>query len=129
MVRVYKYRGKTYEEFRSMPMEEFAKLLTARQRRVLKRGLTDVQNKLLDKIKHIGNREKPLRTNSRDLIILPEMVGIKLSVHSGREYIPVTIIPEHVGHYLGELVLTRQRVKHGSPGFGATRGSKFVPLK
>ena len=39
------------------------------------------------------------------------------------------IKPEMIGHYLGEFSLTRKRVQHGSPGIGATRSSKYVPLK
>ncbi|MEJ2296768.1 MAG: ribosomal protein S19 family protein [Candidatus Lokiarchaeota archaeon] len=41
----------------------------------------------------------------------------------------VEIMPEMIGHYLGEFSLTRKRVQHGSPGIGATRSSKYVPLK
>ncbi len=56
-------------------------------------------------------------------------VGIKIGVYSGKEYVPLEIKPEMLGHRLGEFVMTRKQVKHSAPGFGATRSSKFVPLK
>jgi small subunit ribosomal protein S19 len=129
MAKIFSFRGKKMEEIQALSLEEVVKLLPARQRRTLKRGLTDTQTKLLKKLKKRKGSDRPIKTKSRDMIILPEMVGARLAVHSGREFTPVTILPEHIGHYLGELVLTRQRVRHGAPGFGATRGSKFVPLK
>ena len=123
------YRGKSAEELQKLSIEQLAELLPARQRRTLKRGLTETQQKLLKKIRARKGTTKPIRTRSRNMIILPEMFGANIAVYNGKEYVPVTIIPEMVGHYLGEFVLTRKRVQHGSPGFGATRGSKFVPLK
>jgi len=57
------------------------------------------------------------------------MVGKKVSVYSGQEYVTVEIKPEMLGHFLGEFVPTRKETKHSSPGMGATRSSKFVPLK
>ena len=41
----------------------------------------------------------------------------------------IEIKPEMIGHYLGEFSLTRKHIQHGSPGIGATRSSKYVPLK
>ena len=70
-----------------------------------------------------------VRTHVRDLIIFPEFVGLKVGIYNGRNYDIVDIRPEMIGHYLGEFALTRKRVQHGSPGIGATRSSKYVPLK
>lgn len=127
MVRVFTYKGKTLEELQKMSLEDFARLVPARERRsLLKRGLTEEQKKLL---KNIKSKKKFIKTHVRDMIILPEMVGIKLGVHSGKEFVTVEIKPEMIGHRLGEFVLTRKRVQHSSPGVGATRSSKFVPLK
>jgi small subunit ribosomal protein S19 len=50
-------------------------------------------------------------------------------VHNGKEYVPVEITAEKLGHRLGEFALTRKQVKHSAPGFGATRSSKYIPLK
>jgi small subunit ribosomal protein S19 len=57
------------------------------------------------------------------------MVGKKIEVHNGKAFENVEIMPEMVGHYLGEFALTRGRVQHGAAGVGATRSSKYVPLK
>ena len=63
------------------------------------------------------------------MIIFPEMVGLKIGVYNGKEFVIVEVKPEMIGHYLGEFSLTRRRISHGSPGIGATRSSKYVPLK
>jgi len=127
MVKVVKYKGKTLDELKKMSLEEFSKLLTSRKRRSLLRGLTDRQKRLLEDIKKDPNKFH--RTHERDMVILPEMVGIKLGVYNGKEYKPLEINFEMIGHRLGEFVLTRGRVMHSAPGAGATRGSRHIPLK
>lgn len=117
------------DELKEMSLEDFSKLLNARQRRSLKRGLTPKQKKFLEKIRKLKDRKKVIRTHCRDMIILPEMVGLKIGVHNGQEFKVVNITENMLGHVLGEFALTRKQVKHSSPGFGATRSSKFVPLK
>ncbi len=132
--RKFRYRGKTLEELLNMPMDEFIELLPARQRRSLKRGLTRAQVKLLAKIRKV-RQKKPsgkkaiIKTHVRDMIILPEMVGLTIAVYNGREFIPVRIAPEMIGHYLGEFSPTTKRVQHGEPGLKATRSSMYVSLK
>jgi small subunit ribosomal protein S19 len=123
----FAFRDKSLEELKGMSIEEFAKLLKSRQRRTLKRGLTENQKKLLEKIKK--DPKKFHRTRCREMIILPVMVDVKMGIHNGKDYVPVEIRPEMLGHRLGEFVMTRRQVKHSAPGFGATRSSKFVPLK
>lgn len=123
----FSFHGKSLEELRQMNLEEFSKLLKSRQRRSLRRGLPEKQKKLLEKIRK--DPKKFHRTRSREMLILPEMAGVKLGVYNGKEYVPVEVKPEMIGHRLGEFVPTRKPVKHSSPGFGATRSSKFVPLK
>ena len=124
------WKGKeftTIEEVKAIPMEEFKKLIPSRNRRSLNNGFTENQKKLLEKI-----RLDPAgfhRTKCRGTVIIPEMVGIKVGVHSGKEYVSVDIRPEMMGHRLGEFAPTRKPTKHSAPGFGATRSSKFVPLK
>ncbi|AFK23272.1 rpsS, small subunit ribosomal protein S19 [Pyrococcus sp. ST04] len=127
----FRYRGYTLEQLLNMSLEELAKLLPARQRRSLKRGLTPEQKKLLRKIRLAkkGKYKKPIRTHCRDMIVLPEMVGLTIYVHNGKEFVPVEIKPEMIGHYLGEFAPTRKRVQHGAPGIGATRSSMFVAVK
>jgi small subunit ribosomal protein S19 len=123
----FAFRGKSLEEVEKMNLEEFGNLLTSRQRRVLKRGFTENQRNLLEKIRK--DPERFHRTKSREMLIIPEMIGVKIGVHNGKEYVPVEVRPEMLGHRLGKFVLTRRPVKHSAPGFGATRSSKFVPLK
>ena len=104
------------------------KILPARSRRSLKRGLTEEHRKFLERV--ISDKSgKPIRTHRRDMIILPQLIGSSIAIHNGKEFNVVTIQPEMIGHYLGEFALTRQDVKHTGPGVGATRSSKYMPLK
>jgi small subunit ribosomal protein S19 len=129
------YRGFTLEKLQNVSMDEFINLLPSRQRRSLQRGLSLEQRRLLEKIREAkdlterGGTPKPLKTHARDMIILPEMVGVTIQVYNGKEFISNTIIPEMVGHYLGEFAITNKPVKHGTPGIGASRSSMYVPLK
>lgn len=123
----FEMRGKELEEINKMSTDEFMLLIKSRDRRALKRGMNDYQKKLLKKIRK--DPKKFHRTKSREMVIVPEMLGVKMGVHNGKEYTIVEIKPEMLGHRLGEFSLTRRSVKHSSPGFGATRSSKFVPLK
>jgi len=134
MPKEFMYRGYTLEQLQSMSMDEFINLLPARQRRSLHRGLHPEQRILLEKIREAkialrkGN-SKPIKTHVRDMTILPEMVGMTIHVHNGKEFVPIEIKPEMVGHYLGEFAVTNRPVKHGTPGIGASRSSMYVPLK
>lgn len=129
MAKKFSYRGKSIEELQEMSLEEFSKLLTARERRALKRGLTKTEKKLIESVRQNKGKDKLVRTHARDMIVLPEMVGAKIGLHNGKEFAMFVIDASMVGHRLGEFALTRQRVKHSAPGLGATRSSKFVPLK
>ena len=122
----FTYRGKTLQDLKKLSLEEFAQLLPARQRRTINRGLGDEHKKILNKI---NDGDTTIRTHLRDMIILPEMVGLNLEIHNGKSFEKVEVIPEMLGHYFGEYSFTRRRVSHGSAGVGATKSSKFVPLK
>ncbi|MCE4599715.1 MAG: 30S ribosomal protein S19 [Desulfurococcales archaeon] len=133
----FRYRGKSLEELLEMPLDEFVKLLPSRQRRSLLRGFTPAQKKLLIKIRRVrkqlaeGKYKRPpiIKTHVRDLVILPEMIGLTIGVYNGREFIPVRIVPEMIGHYLGEFSHTTRIVQHGEPGLKATRSSLHVASK
>jgi small subunit ribosomal protein S19 len=129
MAKKFTYKGKSSEELVALNLEQFSKLLPSRQRRNLKRGLTEDQKKLLEKIRSTKNKDKFIRTHVRDMMILPEMIGSKIGIHNGHEYKSVIIEEAMVGHYLGEFSQTRNKVKHSAPGIGATRSSKFVAQK
>jgi len=128
----FTYRGHTLDELQEMDREEVAELLPARQRRTIERGLTVEHEKLLEKASEKGEEETandPIRTHLRDMPILPEFVGLTFAVYTGQSFERVEVQPEMIGHYLGEFQLTRTSVEHGQAGIGATRSSKFVPLK
>jgi len=126
MVKKFTYRGKTLEELKKLSIDQLAQLLKARARRKIKRGFTEQEKKLLEKIR---KGKKKLRTHCRDMIILPEMVGLTIHVHNGKEFLPVVIKEEMIGHRLGEFALTRKRVQHSAPGVGATRSSAHISVK
>ncbi len=131
MVKVFEYRGKPLKELEEMSLENLFKLFNSRQRRSLTRGITDGKRKLIEEIKaaKAGKNKNPIKTHVRDLIVLPYMVGVTVNVFSGKEFQPVKITPEMIGHYFGEYVITNKRVSHGAPGVGASRSSLYVPLK
>ena len=124
----FAFHGLSLEELQKLSMDELLPLLPSRMRRTLKRGLTAKQDKLLNDIE----KAKPgdnIRPHCRDMIILPSFVGHTINIHNGKEFQRLTIEPQMIGRYLGEFVLTRQKVKHTGPGVGATKSSKFMPLK
>jgi small subunit ribosomal protein S19 len=53
------------------------------------------------------NNKRPIKTWSRRSMVLPEMVGLTIAVHNGRQHVPVLINENMVGHKLGEFSLTR----------------------
>lgn len=126
MKQEFKYRGKTLEDLKNLNIKEFALLLTSRHRRTLLRGLTDQQKILLGLFK---KEDKNIRTHCRDMIVLPEMVNTTIRIHNGKDFVIVNLIPEMLGHYLGEFVMTRKKVAHHAPGIGATRSSASLSVK
>jgi len=129
MVKEFTYHGLSKEELANIPNEKLLKLFTARIRRSLTRGtMSDDKKKLMEEMKDKNNKN-PIKTHLRDVIILPYMVGVTVHIFSGKEFVPITITLQMVGHYLGEYVITNKRVNHGAPGVGASRSSLYVPLK
>ena len=122
----FTFRGKTIEELNALNKEQFAELLTSRARRsLLRQDMSHVLKKLLKarKVKEEGKYPRPIRTHRRDLVVVPEMVGLEMAVYNGKEFQKIGILPEMLGHFLGELALSRKRIKHGKAGIGATRSS------
>lgn len=122
----FTYRGKTLDELKGMSLNEVMLLLPARERRSLKRGLSEQQKILL---KHTRAKKGNIETHCKDMIVLPEMVGMVIKIHNGKEFVPVTIQEEMIGHYLGEFIMTRKKVEHSAPGIGATRSSAALSVK
>jgi len=122
----FTYHGYKIEDLQQMGMSELLPIMPARARRKINRGISPGHEKVLLAMREGKER---VRTHARDMIILPEMIGKTIEVHNGKDFIVVELQPEAVFQYLGEFALTRRRVSHGSAGIGATRSSKYVPLK
>jgi len=127
--REFTYRGYTMDEMKAMTVQEIVELLPARVRRTYIRGLDEQQTTFVERFRAAPWGETALRTHCRDVPILPDFVGKKVAIHDGKAFQTVEIKPEMIGHYLGEFAMTRKLVKHSGPGVGATRSSKFMPLK
>ena len=61
-----------------------------------------------------SNDRRPIKTWSRRSMVSPEMVGLTIAVHNGRQHVPVLINEDMVGHKLGEFVLTRTYRGHSA---------------
>ena len=123
----FTYRGMTLDKLQELNFKEFMNIIPSRQRRSFRRGLSKEQAKL---ITDSNNKpDKVLRTHRREMIIIPQFVGRTFAVHNGKEFVNLEIMPEMIGLYFGELAPTRTSPTHTGPGVGATKSSKFMPLK
>jgi small subunit ribosomal protein S19 len=121
----FTYYGRGLEELKLMSLQELAAILPARARRCIRRGFTEAQKTFLKRLEKKNN----LKTQCRDMIILPVMIGKIVRIYNGKEYMPVTITEEMLGHCLGEFAMTRKRVQHSAPGIGATRSSASISVR
>jgi len=82
--------------------------------RSLKKG-PYVEKSLLNKVQKLNseNKKTVIKTWSRRSTIFPDFVGHTIAVHNGKDFIPVYITEEMVGHKLGEFALTRKFNGHG----------------
>ena len=131
MVREITFRGRKEEDLKNMEMKEFLPLIGSRQRRSLTREMNEDKKAFLKKIKLAkeGKRKKPVKTHCRDMVVVPEMLGLIIHIHNGKTFEPVSIVPEMLGHYLGEFSHSRNKVKHSAPGIGATKSSASASVK
>ncbi len=60
------------------------------------------------------NEKRPIKTWSRRSVIYPEMVGLTIAVHNGRQHVPVFVTEDMVGHKLGEFAATRTYKGHAA---------------
>jgi len=122
----FTYKGKTLEELKMLSDKEFARLIPAKERRTMTRGYTEMQQRFIKKV-HSGKNN--IKTQTRDVVITPIMVGKTILIHSGKEYVSTIIQPEMVGHRLGEFSQSRRKVSHSAPGIGATKSSSSVSVR
>ena len=128
----FTFKGKTLKELNEMTVQEFAKLCKSRAKKSLLKGFNKSIEKRMIKaleLKKSGKQPKPIRTHRRDIVVIPKMVGLNFAVYNGKEFVIVNIIPEMLGHFLGEMVLTRKRLMHGKAGIGATRSSTAITAR
>ena len=124
----FKYRGKTIEELKKLSVREFASLLKSREKRTVLRQFQQIEN-FVKQSKDKQLKGKKIRTHSRYLVIVPEMVGMRMQIYNGNQFLPLEIVGEMLGHRLGEFSPTRTRIKHTKAGVGATKGSKHKSKK
>ena len=126
MAKELKWRGLNAEEVKALSMDKFLEMVPSRQRRSLARGYTTDQKALLKKI---NAGESNLKTHSRNMIVLPLMVGLTIGVYTGKEFMKILVTLDMLGHRLGEFAHTRKPVSHSSAGVGSTRSSKAVTAR
>ena len=73
-----------------------------------------IDSRLIKKLENRKAGDKSvMKTWARACVISPEMLGVTFGVHNGKEFVPVFITEEMVGHRLGEFSLTRKFIRHG----------------
>lgn len=72
-----------------------------------------IDPRVLRKLKKVKSKNEPIKTWARSCTITPEMIGFTFLVHNGKDFIPVKIREEMVGHKLGEFSPTTKFFKHG----------------
>jgi small subunit ribosomal protein S19 len=85
-----------------------------------------VDHHLLKKVEEAVavSSKKPIKTWSRRSMILPEFVGLTVAVHNGKQFVPVYVTENMVGHKLGEFALTRTFRSHSGDRKAAKKGEK-----
>lgn len=124
----FKYRGKDIEELKALDTREVAKYLGSRSRRTVLRNFQYIEN-FVARAQNKASKGKKIRTHQRNIVVVPQLVGLQIQVHNGRMFMPVEIVPEMIGHFLGEFAPTRGKVSHSKSGVGATKGSKAKSKK
>ena len=128
----FTFKGKAMAELQNMDLKEFAKLVNSRARRNLLRGFDKELMKRIEKARkeREGGKEPGIiKTHRRDAVVIPKMVGLKFGIYNGKEFKIVAITEKMLGHYLGELSMTRRRLLHGKAGIGATKSSTAITAR
>jgi len=61
-----------------------------------------------------SNSKRPIKTWSRRSMIMPDMIGLTIAVHNGRQHVPVLVNENMIGHKLGEFAPTRTYRGHAA---------------
>jgi len=122
------YRGQSLDHLKSLDVREAAKYLPSRSRRSVLRNFQAIEQ-FIRRCEKKTERKKKIKTHLRDIVVMPKMVGMSISVYNGQKFNEVKIIHKMIGHRLGEFSLTRQKVNHGSPGIGSTKSSSGAQKK
>ena len=122
------FRGKTIEELKTLSVREFAKYVKSNERRSILRQFQELEE-FINLAKRKLSKGKKVKTHKRSLVIVPEMVGMKVQIYNGQNFIPLEITGEMLGHRFGEFALTRAKIKHGKAGVGSTKGTRAKAKK
>lgn len=126
MAKEFTFYGRTMDEMQKMSMEEFIKIVPSRSRRKFTRGFTDAEKIF---IRNLTKGQSDLHTHCRDMLVIPAMLGKVIKVYNGKDFIPVNIELNMLGHRLGEFTMTTKKVQHSAPGIGATRSSSALSVR
>lgn len=124
-IKEFVYKGKSLQEIKQMGLKELALLFPSRIRRSLQRDVKPIHKSLLKKLE----KKDHVKTHCRDMVVIPAMIGKTIHVYQGKEFMPVRVEPDMIGHFLGEFIQTRKKVQHSAPGIGATRSSAALSVK
>ncbi len=124
----FTYRGKSTEELLKLDVREFGKLLPSKRKRSVLRNSQEIEN-FVQRCKKKIEKGKRIKTQSRDILIVPQMVGMRMQIYNGKEYVNTEVVWEMIGHRLGEFAPTRKKIAHSAPGIGATRSSAALSVK
>ena len=122
------YRGMAEEDLKKLDTREFAQLVKSRARRAIIRNFDIIEN-FVRRCKKKQAKGKAIKTHRRELVIVPQLIGMTINVHNGKDFVPVQITIAMLGHRLGEFARTRKAVEHGAAGVGATKSSAALSVK
>ena len=123
-----RFKGKTIEELQALNIREFAKYIKSNERRSILRNFQNIED-FVNRAKKRIEKKKQVRTHLRDLVIVPDMVGMRINVHHGNGFTQIDVTQDMLGHRLGEFSMTRKKVAHSKAGVGATKGTKSLSKK
>jgi len=119
------YRGKSLDYLKTLDVRESAKYLSSGSRRYILKNF-DVVEKFIKRCEKKISKNKRIKTHSREMVIVPKIVGLTIGIHNGKGFQDIQILPEMIGHRLGEFAMTRSKVAHGAAGIGSTKGSRTL---